>query len=362
MTEMTRESLREEIEWVYQTSLMRMYWRTIGRGLARLVGKKGEAPAWVSFTVAFVMVQAITTVVRIALKEQDLTSMMLSVQFSYPMLAYCWLGLMIFQTQVERFINYFKTDIVDSLDLPDSQPAIESWLRSAGARSLQAPITFLFTAWMTILTILVIFGQRNEPAGVSVYIFTTLVFVQLIPHMYWIFAAAITFAFSIRQWKFKLFADDPSRTPVIQTLHRLSSNFLLAIAFLLAVNQLIAFPLGLYSRLYIMSMIAALWTPTILFFIFRESAFAHLLTNAKLKRLAGIQKQIMEIEHDQDLSQKEPAEAVNRLLDLHDRVKSAPASMINLSSIANLLGSLALPLLGALLSIFDIWDKIIGTP
>ena len=362
MTEMTRESLREEIERVYQTSLMRMYWRAIGRGLARLVGRKGEVPAWVSFTVAFVMVQAITTVARIALKEQGVTTMMLSVQFSYPMLAYCWLGLMIFQAQVERFINYFKTDIVDSLDLPDSQPAIESWLRSAGARSLQAPITILFIAWMTVLTVLVIFGQRNQSAAVSVYIFVALVFAQLIPHMYWILVIAVTFAFSIRQWKFKLFADDPSRTPVIQTLHRLSSNFLLAIAFLLAVNQLIAFPLGLYSRLYIMSMIAALWTPTILFFIFRESAFAHLLTNAKLKRLAGIQKQITEIEHDQDLSQKEPAEAVNRLLDLHDRVKSAPASMINLSSIANLLGSLALPLLGALLSIFDIWDKIIGTP
>jgi len=89
MTEMTRESLRAEIEQVYQTSLMRMYWRAIGRGLARLVGKKGEAPAWVSFTVAFVMVQAITAVARIAFKEQAITSPILSVQFSYPMLTYC---------------------------------------------------------------------------------------------------------------------------------------------------------------------------------------------------------------------------------------------------------------------------------
>jgi hypothetical protein len=362
MTEMTRESLREEIERVYQTSLMRMYWRTIGRGLARLVGRKGEAPAWVSFTVAFLMIQFIATVMRTALKDQGIAPMMLSAQFSYPMLAYCWLGLIIFQTQVERFINFFKTDIVDSLDLPDSQPAMESWLRSAGARSLQAPITLLFVAWMTILTVFVVFGQRNQSAGVYVYIFTALVFIQLIPHMYWIFVAAVTFAFSIRQWKFKLFSDDPSKTPVIQTLHRMSSNFLLTIAFLLAVNQLIALPLGLYSQVYIIAMIAALWTPTLLFFIFRESAFAHLLTNARLERLATLQQQIMEIENSQDLSQKEPSEAVKRLLELHDRVKSAPVSMINLSSIVNLLGSLALPLLGALLSIFDIWRKIFGTP
>ena len=362
MTELTRESLRAEIERVYQTSVMRMYWRAIGRGLARLIGRKGEAPAWVSFTVAFVMVQAITAVARIALKEQAVTSVMLDAQFSYPMLAYCWLGLMVFQAQVERFINYFKTDIVDSLDLPDSQPAIASWLRSAGARSVQVPITLLFIAWMTVLTVLVIVGQSNQPATVSVYIFTALVFVQLIPHLYWTLVIAVTFAFSIRQWKFKLFPDDPSKTPIIQTLHRLSSNFLLAIAFLLALNQLIAFPLGLYSKFYISAMLAALWTPTLLFFIFRESAFAHLLVNARLHRLAVIQQQIMEIENDQDMSQKEPAEAVKRLLDLHDRVKSAPASMINVGSIANLLGSLALPLLGALLSIFDIWSKLFGTP
>jgi hypothetical protein len=37
-------------------------------------------------------------------------------------------------------------------------------------------------------------------------------------------------------------------------------------------------------------------------------------------------------------------------------------SMINLGSVANLLGSLALPLVGALLSIFDVWQKIFGTP
>ncbi|MBI3189771.1 MAG: hypothetical protein HYZ33_03890 [Ignavibacteriales bacterium] len=362
MTEMTRESLREEIERVYQTSLMRMYWRAIGRGLARLIGRKNEAPAWVSFTVAFMMVQLVTTVARIALKEQQSTAPMLSVQFSYPMLAYCWLGLMIFQMQIERFINYFKTDIVNSLDLPDSQPAIESWLRSAGARSLQAPIMLVFVAWMALLTVLVVFGQSAQSAGVSVYIFTVLVFIQIIPHLYWVMVIAVTFAFSVRQWKFKLFPDDPSKTPVIQTFHRLSSNFLLAIALLLALNQLIAFPLDLYSKFYISAMVAALWTPTLLFFIFRESAFAHLLVNARLQRLAIIQQQIMEIESNQDMSQKEPAEAVKRLLDLHDRVKSVPVSMINLSSIANLLGSLALPVLAALLNIFDIWHKIFGTP
>ena len=70
----------------------------------------------------------------------------------------------------------------------------------------------------------------------------------------------------------------------------------------------------------------------------------------------------MQIENNQDISQKEPSESVTRLLNLHDRVKSASVSMIDLSSLANLIGSLALPLLAALISILVIWQKIFGTP
>jgi hypothetical protein len=361
MTEMTRESLRAEIERVYQTSLMRKYWGFIGRTLARLVRRKGEAPAWVSFTVAFILVQVITSVVKFALKEEG-TALMATPQFSYPMLAYCWFGLLIFQVQIERLIHFLKTDLVDSLDLPESQPAIESWLRSAGARSLQAPVMLVFVIWMTLVTVAVIFGQRGQPVEITVYVLTTLVFIQIIPHLYWILVAAVTYAFSIRAWKFNLFPDDPSATPIIQSLHRISNGFLLNIAFLLALNQLIALPIGIYSEFYILAMIISMWTPTLIFFVVRESTFANLLVHAKLDRLTTIQQQIMEIENKQDISQKEPAEAVKRLLELHDRVKSAPASMINLSSVGNLLGSLALPLLGALLSIFDIWNLLFGTP
>lgn len=361
MTEMTRESLREEIERVYQTSLMRKYWGFIGRALALLVRRKGEAPAWISFTVAFILVQVITSVVKIALKEEG-TALMATPRFSYPMLAYCWFGLLIFQAQIERFVHFLKTDLMDSLDLQESQPAIESWLRSAGARSLQAPVMLVFVIWMTLVTVAVIFGQRGQPVEITVYVLTTLVFIQIIPHLYWILVAAVAYAFSIRAWKFNLFPDDPSATPIIQSLHRISNRFLLSIAFLLALNQLIALPVGIYSEFYILVMIASLWTPTLIFFVVRESTFANLLVRAKLNRLASIQQQIMDIENKQDISQKEPAEAIKRLLELHDRVKSAPASMINLSSVTNLLGSLALPLLGALLSIFDIWNMLFETP
>jgi len=62
------------------------------------------------------------------------------------------------------------------------------------------------------------------------------------------------------------------------------------------------------------------------------------------------------------LSQRYCAEAINRLLNLHDRVKATPNAMINANSIINLLGSLALPLLAALLSLLDVWQRLFSTP
>jgi hypothetical protein len=316
---------------------------------------------WVSVIIAMAAVQGITIITAVLMKDRTV-ALPVSIQYSYPMMGYCWLCIVVLQTQLERFINYIKNDLVRALDLSTSQHTMESWLRTAGRRSLQSLFILLFIAWMTLMTVFVIFSQRGQPTGVAIYLFTALVFLQTVPHLYWLLVISITLAFTIRQLTVNLFPDDPSKTPVMQTMHQLSSNLLITVALLLALNIVVAIPLNIYSRTYLIAVISAFWTPLLLYFLLSESAFAHLLITARLQRLATLQQQVMEIENNQDMSQKEPAEAVNRLLNLHDRVKSAPASMINLSSIANLLGSLALPLLGALLSIFEFWRKIFGTP
>lgn len=360
MTEMTRDELREEIERVYQNSLMRRGWGFIGRGLARSVGRKGEAPLWVSLMVAMSIVQIATQILLAVLKEPVVTSPV-SIQFSYPMLTYLWFCGVVFQILIDRFIKQIKTTVVDALDLPASEPAIKAWLQFVDRRSNQWVTMILVLALFASTTIFVFVRQGLTPT-ISVYLFNILVFMLISPHIFWIFIIAFTFAFSIRDWKFQLFQDDPSRTYVIQALHQISSNVLLAIASLMALNLILVIPLNLYSQIYLIISTSIFWIPALLYFVLTEGSFSHLIREAKLKRQAVIQKQIMEIENTQNMSQKEPAEAVQRLLDLHDRVKTTPVSVINLNSIANLLGSLALPLLAVLINIFDIWQKLFPAP
>jgi len=361
MTGPTREQLREEIERVYQVSLMRRYWGFIGRGLARLVGKKGEAPMWVSVLVAMGIVQGLTQILLAVLRVPFATSP-LSIQRSYIMLAYIWLSIIVFQSLIELFIENLITTLVDALDLPDGVAGITGWLQAISRTPLQWAASTLFTLMFAFITIYVIYLQRGSSPGFEVYFFNVLLFSQMSLHLYWIMVTVTTFTSSIRGWKLNLFPDDPARSYAIQTLHQVSSTFLLLIALLLGLNIIIVIPANLYSQFYLMATIVVFWIPALLYFWMSESSFTKLVRAAKLERLDVIQRQVIEIESTQDMTQKEPAEAVQRLLDLHDRVKVAPVSIINLNSVANLLGSLALPLLAFLINVFDIWQKLFNAP
>ena len=231
-----------------------------------------------------------------------------------------------------------------------------------GQTRIQAIGVLIFTALFSSTSIFVIYSQNNRIPELTDYVFTFLVFLQIAFHMYWIFIAALTFVFWIRDWKFILFQDDPSKSHVMQVLHQVSSRILFVVALLMALNIILVIPLKLYSQLYMAISISIFWAPALVFFWMSESSFSHLAVEAKFERLNAIQRQIMEIENTQDLKQKESADAVQRLLDLHDRVKAVPVSMINLNSITILLGSLALPLLAFLINIFDIWQKLFQTP
>ena len=95
MTELTQEELRDEVERVYQNSLTRKYWGFIGRGLARLIGKKGEAPLWISILVVMLIIQVLAQILLVVFKKSVADSPV-SIQNSYPMVIYIWFSTIVF--------------------------------------------------------------------------------------------------------------------------------------------------------------------------------------------------------------------------------------------------------------------------
>jgi DNA-binding GntR family transcriptional regulator len=95
------------------------------------------------------------------------------------------------------------------------------------------------------------------------------------------------------------------------------------------------------------------WSPTIALFILYQTSLASIIRRAKWKALNEIQSQVEELRASNNLKDKETMEAINRLMDFHDRVKATRNSAIDSSTIINFINSLLLPLLAFLLGNFD---------
>jgi hypothetical protein len=95
------------------------------------------------------------------------------------------------------------------------------------------------------------------------------------------------------------------------------------------------------------------WVPLIALFILYQTSLASIIRRAKWKTLNEIQTQVEELRATGSLKDKETIEAINRLMDFHDRVKATRNSAIDSSTIINFINSLLLPLIAFLLGNLD---------
>jgi hypothetical protein len=108
-------------------------------------------------------------------------------------------------------------------------------------------------------------------------------------------------------------------------------------------------------------MLGIVWIPMLVLYVLGNQACSHQIVRVKYQRLEELQSRIMKLSHAENLD-KDKIAHIKSLIDYHDHVKSSRNSLYSTESFVNLIGSLALPLLGAVLSAIDVWQKIFGKP
>jgi hypothetical protein len=88
------------------------------------------------------------------------------------------------------------------------------------------------------------------------------------------------------------------------------------------------------------------WTPTITQFFLTQHVIGRIIVNAKWEALEQIQSEIKALKNNGQLKDKETTDAINRLLDLHDRVQKIRNSTFDLHAGLNFLNQLMLPVVG----------------
>jgi hypothetical protein len=155
----------------------------------------------------------------------------------------------------------------------------------------------------------------------------------------------------LSRYQFKLYESNPGSSEVIDHLSRMLSTFVYINAVFIALVTLWAGLWGgLNEPLFIIPFVLAVWVPLTILFIINQYGLARIITRAKWKKLNKIQAKIAALEAEENIADKDTLEAVNRLMDYHDRIKATRNSALDLRAGLNFLNSLLLPLLAFVLA------------
>lgn len=91
------------------------------------------------------------------------------------------------------------------------------------------------------------------------------------------------------------------------------------------------------------------WLPITAQFFLTQQAVGEIIANAKWDALEQIQSEIRNLKNNGQLKDKETTEAINRLLDLHDRIQKTRSTTLNFRAGLNFLNQLMLPVVGWLI-------------
>jgi hypothetical protein len=108
--------------------------------------------------------------------------------------------------------------------------------------------------------------------------------------------------------------------------------------------------------------VVTLWIPLLAFYIATERGFAHHIQMAKNNRISELQGQIAHLENRTKTPDVETAETIQRLLEIHEGVRRTPNSLVNVESLVNLFSSLALPMVGGLFKLYEMWKQFLDIP
>ncbi len=260
-----------------------------------------------------------------------------------------YLSIVGFYKVIQHFLETLSRSILDSIESIADLENLENWLASTSRTRNQLIFGLCFAIIMPVFFFPVIWkilGPQYPRFGFSFIAIVSFFQVGLTASY---FFPLLSFLKQLSKYKLKLFTSNPASSEVIeQSMQTLSQQSLLAasmVAFFTFGFVLFDF----FRQQDILGLVIFSWVLFIYGFFDQQSVFRRIITRTKRVKLNSIQEQIERLEATQNLANKDTLEAINRLMDYHDRIKDTPNSAINLRSGLSFLNSLLLPVVGFLL-------------
>ena len=256
-----------------------------------------------------------------------------------------YLSLIIFKNARNTVIGKIKNNILDELDDENNLKDLEKWLRLFS--NVRAHLIFCI-----FYAIIFWAGLREEFMGYGAnFTVFSVAFIWGIP-MYFLLTF-ILLPYRMGKYEFHVYSPDPSSSKIIFDLSRLFQGLVYLYAIVASGSMIFIAYSGLLPLLALPSLFVA-WVPIIALFAINQSALSSIIIKGKRNTLMEIQRQVENIQKDDELVEKDIMEKVVRLMDYHDRVKATKNAAFDLRAGLDFLNSLLLPVVGFFIGKIDL--------
>jgi hypothetical protein len=254
---------------------------------------------------------------------------------------------------VKRIFVLWHDEVLDATESMASLDDFEYWLKKACNWRLHLLVTIIAVIILSPNGTFLIKMQLGMSVGYGLIISSYIISIFAYAFLY-LFLMVILLSARLRQYDLKLFAADPSNSEIIS---RLSSElgWVIYIVAVYAIIGLISIGLvfGVVDLYVVVVQVLLVWLPIIALFTLIQTSLSNIIRRAKWKTLNEIQAKVEKLQAVENFEDKETMDAINRLMDYHDRVKATRNSAIDLGTILHFINSLLLPLLAFLLGNID---------
>ena len=317
-----------------------------GRIICKITKRKETLPWYFSLIVLALVIQLPTLIIVNLLRESA----------EWRLLGFTWMGyieLGLSATTIARFgVFYLYRNInqyvLDKIQKENDLQDLQRVLARAWSNRSAVYFTLAFTLFWCISFSLVysVYYPPLEGRFIGFGLFVgTIIFGLLTgPALYqegWFFL----FIIHVGNYTYDLSDTMPAYSEVISQLSRIITNLLYSFSLFIAFATFAV--LSNPGAVLLVTLIG--WIPTIIYFIGTQRSLSKIITSAKWKAINRIQQKI-KLLHEGNLNNKRNMEALNRLMDYHERIRVSPNSTLNIVTGLSLINQLALPLTGLLLA------------
>jgi len=343
----TREEIKSLIEVGNYQNLADRILDGMGLILMKMARRKTMPATWISSFVLYLCSLLVGFALVFLFDEKQAFQAILNT-FVFIIITTGFLALLLGKIYVGRTFEILRKQVLDVIQSRDDLLNLKEWIELVINKNFQFLAGLLYA--ILIPGILITALLRSPIGFIGIGMTLAILFPMFQGGVLAYFLVVCLFLPGrLSRYEYQLYLNDPSQSDVMDHLSNLLTNglFFFSLVMVLSTASL-SYMWRFYSIGISIFSLLIMWLPIIAIFILNQNALTKIVAKSKKRKLKEIQTRIEQLEAEDDIANRETIEAINRLMDYHDRIRDTKNAAFNFRSVINLFNSLLLPLILAI--------------